>query len=76
MSELQRVTMFKLERERRESRGKKRTLKDTLLISAWVAGYAGVLIVFRAARFLESRLSSRQKERGTAEAMTAKMPLS
>jgi hypothetical protein len=76
MSELQRVTMFKPELDCHESGGKKRTLKDTLLISAWVAGYAGVLVVFRAAKFAESRLSSRHKERGTAEAMTAKMPLS
>jgi hypothetical protein len=71
MNERQLVTMFKLELDGHESGAKKRTLKDTLLISAWVAGYAGVLIVFRAAKFLESRLSSRQKERGTAEAMTA-----
>jgi hypothetical protein len=76
MSERQRATMFKQELNRHESGGKKKTLKDTLLISAWVAGYAGVLIVFRAAKFAESLLSSRQKERGTAEAMTAKMPLS
>lgn len=43
------------------TREKERTLKDTLLISAWVAAYAGVLIVFRIAQGLESLLSSKQK---------------
>jgi cytochrome c biogenesis protein CcdA len=32
---------------------KQRTLKDILLISAWVAGYAGVLMVFRFASAME-----------------------
>ncbi len=35
-------------------------LKDTLLISAWVAGYAGVLIAFRVAKAVESVLSNKQ----------------
>lgn len=70
MSELQRVTISGLELPRNGSRTK-RTLKDTLLISAWVAGYAGVLSVFRVVKFAESRLSSKQKGGGTAEAMTA-----
>jgi len=69
MSELQRVTMSGLELHQ-NGRGK-RTLKDTLLISAWVAGYAGVLSMFRVVKFAESRLSSKQKRGGTAEAMTA-----
>jgi hypothetical protein len=43
------------------TREKERTLKDTLLISAWVAAYAGVLLVFRVAQGLEGLLSSKQK---------------
>jgi hypothetical protein len=43
------------------TREKERTLKDTLLISAWVAAYAGVLLVFRVARGLEGLLSSKEK---------------
>jgi hypothetical protein len=76
MNELQRATMSELELDRNGSGGKNRTLMDTLLISAWVVGYAGVLIVFRVAKFAEIRLSSKQKVGGTAEAMTAKMRLS
>jgi hypothetical protein len=42
-------------------REKEHSLKDTLLISAWVAAYAGVLLVFRVAQRLEGLLSSKQK---------------
>lgn len=39
---------------------KQRTFKDTLLISAWVATYAGVLTAFRVAKALEGLFSSEQ----------------
>lgn len=41
---------------------KKRTIKDTLLISAWVAAYAGVLSAFRIAKLFESGLSGKKDE--------------
>jgi len=44
----------------KRSREKPRSLKDTLLISAWVAAYGGVLVAFRVARALEGLLSSKQ----------------
>jgi len=43
------------------TREKEQTLKDTVLISAWVTAYAGVLLVFRVAQGLEGLLSSKQK---------------
>jgi hypothetical protein len=39
---------------------KPRALQDTLLISAWVATYAAVLVAFRIAKRLESLLSSKR----------------
>jgi hypothetical protein len=45
----------------------RRTVKDTLLISAWVTAYAGVLIVFRLTRAVESLLSRSRKGHQTAE---------
>jgi hypothetical protein len=59
MNKRQQLTMFKLELECHESGAKKRTLKDTLLISAWIVAYAGVLFVFRGAKAVESVLSNR-----------------
>lgn len=40
-----------------KSNDEKRTLLDAVLISAWVAAYAGVLIAFRAAKVVEGALS-------------------
>jgi hypothetical protein len=50
---------------------KQRTLKDLLLTSAWVAGYAGVVIVFRFTSAMENLFSSKQKEVHAAETSVA-----
>ena len=71
MSELFRVPVTKEAPEESRSRVKARTLKDTFLISAWVAGYAGVPMLFRAARAVETLSSSKPdeaRERGEASA--------
>jgi len=52
-----RVSTMRVEGSR--SSGKKRTLKDTVLISAWIAAYAAVLFVFRAAKVAESMFSNK-----------------
>jgi hypothetical protein len=49
---------------------KQRTLKDILLLSAWVAGYAGVLMVFRFASAMEI-LFSQASKRGYHAAETS-----
>jgi hypothetical protein len=49
---------------------KQRTLKDILLLSAWVAGYAGVLMVFRFASAMEI-LFSQASNRGYHAAETS-----
>jgi hypothetical protein len=41
---------------------KQRTLKDLLLTSAWVAGYAGVLMAFRFTSAMDNLFSSKPKE--------------
>jgi|HubBroStandDraft_1064217.scaffolds.fasta_scaffold71031_2 hypothetical protein len=64
MNELQRAPVSKLEVEGHGSRLKKRTIKDTLLISVWVAAYAGVLTAFRFAKLVESGLSGKKGEIG------------
>jgi hypothetical protein len=48
-----------MEVEGSRSRGEKRTFKDAVLISAWIAAYAGVLFIFRAAKAVESVLSNK-----------------
>jgi len=47
-----------------------RTVKDILLLSAWVAGYAGVLMVFRIASAMEI-LFSQASRRGYHAAETS-----
>jgi hypothetical protein len=59
MKEPSRVPESRLDVEGKRSGEKQRTLKDTLLISAGVAGYAGILIAFRVAKAVESVLSSK-----------------
>ena len=67
MSEPQRVPVSELHLVGRPGLEKRRTVKDTLLISAWVTAYAGVLIVFRVTRAVESLLSRSSKGHHTAE---------
>jgi hypothetical protein len=42
-------------------REKKETLRDKVLISAWVTAYAGLLLVFRVAKSVEMLSSNTQK---------------
>jgi hypothetical protein len=70
MNEPSRVPESRLDFEARRGGEKQRTLKDTLLISAWVVAYAGVLIAFRVAQVVESVLSNKRgapDDRGTGE---------
>jgi hypothetical protein len=67
MSEPQRVPVSELHLVGRPGLEKRRTVKDTLLISAWVTAYAGVLIVFRVTRAVESLLSRSKKGNQMAE---------
>lgn len=62
MNELQRTPVSKLEVEGNDGRLKKRTIKDTLQISAWVAAYAGVLMAFRIAKVVENVMSGKKEE--------------
>ena len=55
----QRSTASTMGVEGSRSRGEKRTFKDTVLISAWIVAYAGVLFVFRTAKAVESVLSNK-----------------
>ncbi len=60
MIEPQPPLVSRLSVEGKQNGEKHRTLKDTLLISAWVAAYAFVLIAFRAAKALESVSSNKR----------------
>jgi hypothetical protein len=71
MNKPQRVPVPRLRVGGKRSGEKQRTLKDTLLISAWLAGYAGVLIAFRVVKAVQSVLSSNQGHR-TVEAREGK----
>jgi len=61
MNESPRVFESGLEVDRKSSGPKERTFKDTFLISAWVAAYVGVLIIFRVANALGRLLPSKRK---------------
>jgi hypothetical protein len=65
----ERVAMLSIEGNRNGEKPQ-RTLKDILLISAWVAGYAGVLMVFRFASAIEI-LFSQASRRGYHAAETS-----
>jgi hypothetical protein len=67
MNKPQRVPVPRLRVGGKRSGEKQRTLKDTLLISAWLAGYAGVLIAFRVVKAVQSVLSSNQWHRTVEE---------
>lgn len=57
MKEAQVPLVSSLRDEGKRSGEKHRSVKDTVLLSAWVAGYAGVLVVFRVAGAVERLLS-------------------
>jgi hypothetical protein len=67
MSEPQRVPVSELHLVGKPGLENQRTVKDTLLISAWVTAYAGVLIVFRVTKAVESLLSGSRKGHQMAE---------
>ena len=67
MSEPQRVPVSELCLVGKPGGENRRTVKDTLLISAWVTAYAGVLIVFRVTRAVESLWSGSRKGHQIAE---------
>jgi len=67
MSEPQRVPVSELRLVGKPGLENQRTVKDTLLISAWVTAYAGVLIVFRVTKAVESLLSGSRKGHQMAE---------
>jgi hypothetical protein len=67
MSEPQLVPVCEVRLVGRSGREKQRTVKDTFLISAWVAAYAGVLIVFRVTGAMEGLLSRSRRGHERAE---------
>ena len=67
MSEPQRVPVSELRPVGNPGGKNQRTVKDTSLISVWVTAYAGVLIVFRVTKAVESLLSKSRKGHHTAE---------
>jgi hypothetical protein len=62
MNETQQQLVSELNIEGKRYGRKHQTLTDTVLLSAWVVGYAGVLIVFRVAGAMERLMSSKQME--------------
>ena len=67
MNKPQQVLVSRLDVEGKRNGQNQRTVKDTLLISAWVTAYAGVLIIFRVTTAVESLLSSSRKGQQMAE---------
>jgi hypothetical protein len=67
MSEPQRASVSELRLVGKPGGASQRTVKDTLVISAWVTAYAGVLIVFRMTRAVESLWSGSRKGHQMAE---------
>ena len=62
MNDSRKLPVSSLSGRGKHSAETRRSLKETLLIVAWVVGYAGVLFAFRVSKLFERSVTNKQEK--------------